>query len=134
MDFQIIWRLLSATDIVLVLENDLYRTFPLFKSFVRIPEIRSNEFAVFHTYIIQTDKRDELMAYLDKNGIDSKIHYPIPIHYQKAWLNIDSEGISYPKTEKQSKEILSLPIFPELTDEQVEYVINTVRAFFVEKS
>ena len=104
-----------------------------FKDFVLVPKILEDEYAVFHTYIIQTEKRDELKEFLLSKNIDSKIHYPIPIHQQKAWIDKYGNSISYPKTEKQSKEILSLPIIPELTNEQVDFVIQQVCQFFKEK-
>lgn len=101
-----------------------------FGSVVRTPKLEDNEHAVFHTYIIQTSKRDELMKFLSDNGVDTKVHYPIPIHKQKAWIDRYGDNISYPKTENQAKEILSLPVFPELTDEQVDYVIEMVTRYF----
>ncbi len=101
-----------------------------FADFFRVPVIAENEYSVFHTYIIQTERRDELKEFLTSKNVDSKIHYPIPIHEQQAWKDYAPDRISYPKTEKQSKEILSLPIFPELTDEQVDHVIQAVSQFF----
>lgn len=102
------------------------------REYVVVPELDNNEYAVFHTYIIQSGRRDELMTYLDKSGIETKIHYPVSIHEQEAWKSISSAQASFPETERLSGVILSLPVFPELTNEQVDYVIDRVRNFFRE--
>ena len=83
----------------------------------------------FHQYIIRTRHRDKLKKFLNKNGIDTAIHYPIPIHKQIAFKK-QFGSISLPKTEKYSKEILSLPINPHMTKSEVNYVIKKVNEFF----
>lgn len=87
----------------------------------------------YHTYTIQCDFRDQLKAYLDGNGIETKIHYPIPIHLQRAAEYLDYSTGTFPNTEAQSKRILSLPIHQHLTTDEVDYVINSVRAFYGQK-
>lgn len=94
------------------------------------PEFGEHLSPVFHTYIIQTHYRDQLQTYLAEKGVETKIHYPIPIHQQEAYLATYSEKGSFPETERQSREILSLPVYPQLTDEQVDYVIECVRGCF----
>ena len=101
-----------------------------FKDLVTVPEDGENEYSVFHTYIIQTDCRDELQAFLKEKGIDSKIHYPIAIHQQEAFTSKNQPVTDLKKTDEQVKRILTLPVYPELTDEQVDYVIQQVKAFF----
>jgi len=86
--------------------------------------------AVYHTYIIQTDRRDELKHYLAKKKIDTKIHYPIPIHLQDAARDLGYRRGDFPVTERQAETILSLPVYPELTNHQVEYVADTINSFF----
>ena len=86
----------------------------------------------FHQYIIRTKLRNNLQKFLKKNNIETAIHYPIPIHKQKAFIN-NYGKISLPVTEKFSKEILSLPINPFMTDIEVKYVINNIQKFFKKK-
>jgi len=85
---------------------------------------------VFHNYIIMTEGRDELQAYLLERQIETKIHYPIPLHLQKAAASLDYERGDFPVAECQASRILSLPIYPELLDEQTEFLVDTIRAFF----
>ena len=83
----------------------------------------------FHQYIVRTKLRDELKSFLSKNKIDTAIHYPIPIHKQIAYKK-KFGNIKLPITEKFSKEILSLPINPHMTDQEVNFVIKKVNEFF----
>lgn len=86
--------------------------------------------AVYHLYIIRTQKRDDLQRYLSENGINTGLHYPIPIHLQNAYKNLNLPNGDYPITEKVAQEILSLPMFPNLTVEQIEYVSEKVKNFY----
>ena len=83
----------------------------------------------FHQYIVRTKLRDDLKNFLNKNKIDTAIHYPIPIHKQIAYKK-QFGNIKLPMTEKFSKEILSLPINPYMTDDEVNFVIKKVNEFF----
>jgi dTDP-4-amino-4,6-dideoxygalactose transaminase len=85
--------------------------------------------AVYHLYIIRTQKRDDLQKYLSENGISTGLHYPIPLHLQNAYKNLNVGNGNYPVTEKVSDEILSLPMFPDLTSEQIEYIANKIKEF-----
>jgi dTDP-4-amino-4,6-dideoxygalactose transaminase len=84
---------------------------------------------VYYVYVIRTAKRDQLKEFLETKGISAGIHYPVPIHQQKAWLTIDRTKISLPVTEKIVGEILSLPMYPELKSEEIEYICGCVREF-----
>ncbi len=86
---------------------------------------------VFHLYVIRTKRRDELAAYLAQKGVDTAIHYPVPIHLQPVYFQMYGykEG-SYPVAEKLANSVLSLPIFAELKDEEVRYVCEQIRGFF----
>lgn len=86
--------------------------------------------AVYHTFIIQAKKRDELQAFLSKKGIDSKVHYPISIHLQEAAKSLGYSESDFPVTSSLSKTILSLPVYPELTDKEVEYVCDSIQSFY----
>jgi dTDP-4-amino-4,6-dideoxygalactose transaminase len=95
-----------------------------------VPHDKPYEKAVYHTFIIQTARRDELKAFLAGKEIDTKIHYPIPIHMQEAARYLKYKKGDFPVTEKQANTILSLPVYPELTNEQVEYITKSCIAFF----
>jgi dTDP-4-amino-4,6-dideoxygalactose transaminase len=86
---------------------------------------------VYHLYIIETEKRDEMLKYLNDAGIDAKTHYPIAIHQQEGypWGKPADLDVSLPLTEKSAASVISLPMFPELTQEEIDYVIHTVRAW-----
>jgi dTDP-4-amino-4,6-dideoxygalactose transaminase len=86
--------------------------------------------AVYHLYIIRTRKRDELQKYLSENGISTGLHYPIPLHLQNAYQRTRVSNGSYPVTEKVANEILSLPMFPNLTTEQIEYIAEKIKKFY----
>jgi dTDP-4-amino-4,6-dideoxygalactose transaminase len=87
--------------------------------------------AVYHLYIIRTKKRDKLQKYLTENGIGTGLHYPIPLHLQKAYSNLGYVEGDFPIAEKVASEILSLPIFPQLTGSQQEYVASKIKEFFI---
>jgi dTDP-4-amino-4,6-dideoxygalactose transaminase len=84
---------------------------------------------VYHLYVIRAPRRDELQAYLKSCGIGTGIHYPIPIHQQVSMRGI-VETETLPVTEKVTKEILSLPMFAELTDEEIDYVVGAIKDFY----
>jgi dTDP-4-amino-4,6-dideoxygalactose transaminase len=94
-----------------------------------VPFIPSWSKPVFHLYVIRTPKRNELQKYLSENGIGTGLHYPIPLHLQKAYSNNGLGKGMFPITEKIASEILSLPMYPQLTEEQVEYVATTIKNF-----
>jgi dTDP-4-amino-4,6-dideoxygalactose transaminase len=83
----------------------------------------------FRAYIIKTKFRDPLQKYLKKNGIDTAIHYPMPIHRQSAFKNQFGE-IKLPKTDYFRKRILSLPINPHLKKTEVDFVIKKIKEFY----
>ena len=85
---------------------------------------------VYHLYVIRTPDRPGLSAQLRKHNIATGIHYPIPVHLQRAWLAAGYSGGSLPVTESSSQEILSLPMYPELTVDQVHYICQSVRDYF----
>ena len=84
---------------------------------------------VYHLYVIRTPHREELRTWLDNKGISSGMHYPVPIHQQEVWNNYTGNSISLPVTEKVVGEILSLPMYPELSNEEVNYICESVREF-----
>ncbi len=89
---------------------------------------------VYHLYVIRTAQRDELRDWLGSQGVSTGIHYPIPIHLQNAWRETCTEECSLPVTEKVTQEIVSLPIYPELSEEAAQYVCDRIWEFAKEES
>lgn len=85
---------------------------------------------VYHLFVIETKERDRLRRYLAAQGIQTGIHYPKPIHLQGAYRTLGYREGDFPQSERLSKSVLSLPMFPELTDEQIQRVAEKVRCFF----
>lgn len=99
---------------------------------VILPSGSDSIYQVYHQFVIEVDNRDKLQAFLSEAGIPTLIHYPIPIHKQKGYLNAGFKAGSFPVTEKLAARILSLPIYPELTDEQVDFISSKIKEFFGE--
>ena len=85
---------------------------------------------VYHQYTIRAPRRDALRAYLAEQGIETAIYYPVPLHRQEMYADLGLGEGSLPETEKAAREVLSLPIYPELTDEQVQAVAGAIRRFY----
>lgn len=96
---------------------------------VQTPPTLENTQPVWHLYVIRTDHRDELKDYLSKQGIGVGIHYPVPIHLQPFYANLGYTKGSFPVTEDHADHILSLPMFAELTNESIEYVVEHIKQF-----
>ncbi|GJL77312.1 MAG: glutamine--scyllo-inositol aminotransferase [Nitrospinaceae bacterium] len=84
---------------------------------------------IYHLYIIQSDKRDALAEYLHNQGVITGIHYKVPIHLQKAYSGLGKETGSFPVSENLGRRILSLPMFPELTEDEIVKLANAIIAF-----
>ena len=97
---------------------------------VRTPRQDADEVQVYHQYVIRTPQRDRLQAHLKAAGIETGIHYPVPLHRQPAWLRSYGESPALPRAERLAQEILSLPVFPDLSDAEVEQVADAVVSFF----
>jgi dTDP-4-amino-4,6-dideoxygalactose transaminase len=101
------------------------------KEFLFTPIEKSNCKHVYHQYTIRIPKyRDKLREYLLENGVGCDIYYPLPLHLQKAFSYLGYKEGSLPNTEKASSEVLSLPIFPGLTDDEISFVSETIHKFF----
>ena len=85
---------------------------------------------VYHLYVIQADDRDELQKYLGDHDIASGLHYPVPLHLQEAYGFLGYKEGDFPCAERGAGRILSLPMYPELTEGQVRYVVECVKGFF----
>ena len=96
---------------------------------IEINNIPEKSTSVYHLYVIRCNKRDELKKYLQDNGIETGIHYPIPVHKSQA-LYKELGELSFPLTEKYSNEILSLPMYPELDiSENIEFICSLIKQF-----
>ena len=95
-----------------------------------LPPCRAEEHNVFHTFVIQVERRDELQEFLRERGIGTAIHYKIPIHLQPAARSLGYARGSFPVAERQAERILSLPVHQFLTQADVEYVAAIIREFF----
>jgi len=98
--------------------------------YITIPPRRSNVKQVYHTYVIQAKERNKLGAYLAKKGIETKVHYLIPIHLQQASKYLGYKEGDFPVCEAQAKSIITLPVHQHLTDDQITYVIDNIREFY----
>jgi dTDP-4-amino-4,6-dideoxygalactose transaminase len=85
--------------------------------------------AVYHLYVIRTNDREGMMNHLKSAGIGTAIHYPIPLHLQKAYASLNYREGDFPVTEHIASEIVSLPMFPQLTEEQQSRVVEEILAF-----
>lgn len=101
-------------------------------STVLCPVVHLASRAVYHNFVVQVERRTQLMQYLADNGVESKIHYPIPLHLMACSKALGYQKGDFPVAEYQAQRILSLPIYPELTDEQVDYVCRCIQQFYRE--
>ncbi|NOS71755.1 MAG: DegT/DnrJ/EryC1/StrS family aminotransferase [Verrucomicrobia bacterium] len=86
--------------------------------------------SVWHLYVVRHPKRDALKKHLEDNGVGCALHYPLPLHLQKCYAFLGHKEGSFPISEKAARECLSLPIYPELTDKQIQRVVEVVKDFF----
>jgi dTDP-4-amino-4,6-dideoxygalactose transaminase len=94
------------------------------------PFVRSDGRHIFHQYVIRVPQyRDRLSLYLKERGIGTKVYYPIPLHQQRCFEYLGYKNGSYPESESAANETLALPMFPELTREQQEYVVDSIKSF-----
>ena len=99
-----------------------------------LPDIPQYTEHVYHQYVIRTSQRDHLCAFLADRSIHSAIHYPMPVHLQPAFKNLGYSAGTFPNTEKFSGQVLSLPIYPEMTDSSVEIVCRAIKDFSFSKT
>ena len=102
----------------------------MLNEYVGVPYIKQGRTHIFHQYEIRVKNRDALRNYLKENGIDTGVHYPVPCHLQPAFEYLGYKEGDFPVAEKAAKELLSLPIYPELRNDEVEYVCETIRKFY----
>jgi dTDP-4-amino-4,6-dideoxygalactose transaminase len=93
------------------------------------PKIRRHNVSIYNQYVIRVPRRDELQAYLEKEGIGNAIYYPLSLHRQECFREVGYKKGDFPASEKAAAESLAIPIYPELTDEQIRYVAGKIKEF-----
>ena len=110
------------------LYNELLKDIPQ----VITPKELANVYAVYHLYVVKVENRDKLAIFLKGNGIETGLHYPIPIHLQNAYKHLGYKRGDFPIIETEADRIFSLPMYPELNKTQIEYVANCIKKFFAQ--
>ena len=97
---------------------------------ISIPPRPANVKHVYHLYILRVQRRDQLLQYLNQQGVEAKVHYPIPVHLQKAARHLGYKAGNFPQAEEDSRTCITLPVHQHLTDAEIDFTIDTVRAFY----
>jgi dTDP-4-amino-4,6-dideoxygalactose transaminase len=98
--------------------------------YIRFPKIKGDQSPVYYVFNILAEKRDELASFLKENEIGYSIYYPIPLYIQKCFSYLGHKKGDFPVAEKISQEVLALPIYPEITEEEVDFVCDTIKKFY----
>ena len=93
---------------------------------IKIPAVRKNSTHVYHLYVVRVDAREKVRKILKEKGIATGIHYPIPLHLQPAYRYLNYRAGDFPVAERYASQLLSIPLYPELTDAQVEYIAGVL--------
>jgi len=96
---------------------------------VRTPYVSPECLTIYNQYVIRVPRRDELQAHLKEKDIGCEIYYPVPMHIQECFRYLGCKEGDFPETEKACKEVLAIPIYPELTEQMKDYVVETILAF-----
>ena len=107
-------------------KNAAYYTAKFKGSSVVTPFISQDCVSIFNQYVIRVPRRDEVIRHLQKNNIGCEIYYPVPLHLQECFAYLGKGPGSFPESEKAAREVMALPVYPELTDEMKDYVVKTV--------
>ena len=99
-------------------------------SAVRTPVVDACNEHIFHQYTLRVERRDELQAHLKSKGIGSAVYYPVPLHLQQCFSHLGYRRGQFPEAERAAAQVLSLPVFPELTRDQLDYVVDAIRGFY----
>jgi len=108
----------------------LFQDLLSFVTGIKLPVIQYANRHIFNQYVIRVPKRDQLRKFLSEEGIGTDIYYPLPLHLQECFSFLKHRKGDFPVSEKAAEETLALPIFPELTEDQQEWVIDRIKAFY----
>src|SRR5206468_10200730 len=97
---------------------------------LRLPHEAEGAQSAWHLYVVRHPRRDELKKHLEANGVGCGLHYPLPLHLQKCYAGLGHKPGDFPVAEKAARECLSLPIYPELADAQLQRVATVIQEFF----
>jgi dTDP-4-amino-4,6-dideoxygalactose transaminase len=97
---------------------------------IRTPVIDPANVSIYNQYTLRVSKRDQLQEHLKKKGIGNSIYYPLPLHLQPCFAYLGYSEGAFPESERAAKEVISLPIYPELTTAQLDEVIGAVKEFY----
>jgi dTDP-4-amino-4,6-dideoxygalactose transaminase len=97
---------------------------------VTLPVARSDRTHIYNQFVIRTADRDGLKRHLDAQGIGNEIYYPVPLHLQKCFADLAHRQGEFPQSELAANQVLALPLYPELTAAQQEFVVATIGAFY----
>jgi len=100
--------------------------------FIKIPRIKGNQKPVYYVFNVLAQRRDELSKYLKASGIGNSIYYPIALHLQKCFEYLEYKKGDFPVAERIAENIIALPLYPEITEEEVEFVCGTIKKFYKE--
>ncbi len=106
---------------------DLYRIYLKNVEELKLPVVSDWCTPVYHLYVIQLNHRDQIIDSLNTKGIETGIHYPVPLHLQRAYAHLNRSKGSFPVAEYTADRILSLPMYPELTEEQIKRIADTLK-------
>jgi dTDP-4-amino-4,6-dideoxygalactose transaminase len=101
----------------------------VYKSEIRNPKSEIRNYHIYNQYVIRVQKRDELKKFLTENEIGNEIYYPVPFHMQQCFANLNHKKGDFPEAEKASETSLAIPVYPELSKEQQEFVVQKIREF-----
>jgi dTDP-4-amino-4,6-dideoxygalactose transaminase/predicted metal-dependent hydrolase len=95
-----------------------------------LPQSRAEAHHIYHQYVVRAERRDDLRAFLSERGVATEIYYPVPIHLQKCFAYLGHRDGDFPEAERAAREVLALPVFPELTEDEQRYVVESIAAFY----
>ena len=110
--------------------HKLFREAGIAEGAVTLPAVRDEAFHIYHQFVVRAQKRDELRRHLTEQRIGSEVYYPVPLHMQECFAYLGYKEGDFPESERAAREVLALPIFPELTRAEQERIVATVAEFY----